>query len=136
MAIQVNNDCPFNLLLSNASICLSAYPSPGGSQYPGAPAGNAGYPSGPAGGGNNGYPSGPAGGGGNGGFPGGPAGGSGRGNAGYPSGGPSAGGNRGPANGGRPAGGPPSNQYVPPPASQPQRPSGNGGFNPQSGYTY
>ncbi|XP_055687234.1 pupal cuticle protein 36-like [Lutzomyia longipalpis] len=60
-----------------------------------------------------------------GGYPSGPSGGAGQG---YPSGG---GGGGGYPSGGAPQR--PSNQYIPP-ASQPARPPGNGGFNPQSGY--
>lgn len=74
---------------------------------------NNGYPAAPS---NNDYPSAPA----NNGYPSGPA------QSGFPgqSGFPQA-----PASVGRPG-----NQYVPP--SNQQRPSGNGGFNAQSGYKY
>lgn len=97
----------------------NSYPSGnGGNSYPGAGnGGNNGYPSGPSAGGNRG----PSGNGGNNGYPSGPTGGG----AGFPSG-PAAGG----------AGGRPSNQYVPQANNQQPRPSGNGGFSPQSGYNY
>jgi len=88
------------------------YPS-GNNNYNGQS--NSGYPSAPS---NNGYPSAPA----NNDYAGAPA------QGGFPS---------APAQGGFPSapaqGGRPGNQYVPP---SNQRPAGNGGFNPQSGYKY